>query len=83
MAPSSFNGPTLKVDIEARMSAAGRQVLEALKRTRLTVDRIPLVSALRDCNSTNAATAHAKPGKGTQHEGPFEEELVTGYGIRH
>jgi hypothetical protein len=59
MAPSSFNGPTLKVDIEARMSAAGRQVLEALKRTRLTVDRIPLVSALRDCNSTNAATAHA------------------------
>ena len=33
--------------------------------------------------NNNAATAHAKPGKGTQHEGPFEEELVTGYGIRH
>jgi hypothetical protein len=31
----------------------------------------------------NAASAHAKPGKGTQHEGPFEEELVTGYGISH
>ena len=54
-----FQGSTLKMNIEARLSPAGREALASLQRKRQEVDRRGIVSALRECNSANAATAQS------------------------